>query len=141
MAETTTVLANFPRRAEIAYWRAQASREIAGTKDGTSRRVLAELLLETVTALEKIDEAINRPELHDFALAVEREAQHQRLRYAPEHDGTKEPQDWYWVVGYLAGKALRSHIDGDYDKAMHHAVTTAAVLNNWHARMREQAAT
>jgi hypothetical protein len=40
--------------------------------------------------------------------------------------------DWFWLIGYLAGKALASHIAGDIDKALHH-ITAAAALCNWHS--------
>lgn len=76
---------------------------------------------------------LNTPELHDFAKALPLEAAHQRERWGSEHDAGKEPQDWFWLIGYLAGKALRAHLDGDRDKALHHTITAAAALANWHA--------
>lgn len=76
---------------------------------------------------------LDTPELHDFSKAVPLEAAHQRKRWGNDHDDGKAPQDWFWLVGYLAGKALRSHIDGDTDKALHHTVTVAAACANWHA--------
>ncbi|MNQ88067.1 hypothetical protein D3C85_1033170 [compost metagenome] len=76
---------------------------------------------------------IDSPELHDFAKGVTLEAAHQRNRWGSEHDAGKEPQDWFWLVGYLAGKALRAHAVGDTEKALHHTISTAAALNNWHA--------
>lgn len=99
-------------------------------------------------------DAINSPELHDFLAGVEREVLHQRARWESDHDAGKTPADWYWLVGYLAGKALSHHaeamrlelalgpdptglvrgsIQHHREKAVHHAITTAAALANWHA--------
>ena len=63
------------------------------------------------------------------------EAAHQRERFSVDHDAGKGPEDWFWLVGYLAGKALRSAIAGDLDKALHHCISTAAALANWHAAL------
>jgi hypothetical protein len=82
------------------------------------------------------DEALaqlNTPELYDFAKAVRLEGAHQRERWGTEHDDGKSPADWFWLIGYLAGKALASHIKGDVDKALHHTITAAAALANWHS--------
>lgn len=92
-------------------------------------------ITEVLDELDRVRSLLNTPELHDFAKAVTLEAAHQRERWPIDHDEQKEPQDWFWVVGYLAGKALRSHIDGDREKALHHTITTAALLANWHARI------
>lgn len=73
------------------------------------------------------------PEVDDFTAGVVAEAQHQRVRWGSEHDAGKEPQDWYWLLAYLSGKALRAAIDGDQEKALHHCISSAAVLANWHA--------
>lgn len=86
-----------------------------------------------IAGREDLDKKLNSPELISFRDAVVLEAAHQRERWGSEHDAGKEPQDWFWLLGYLAGKALRAHIDGDVDKALHHTISTAAVLNNWHA--------
>jgi hypothetical protein len=76
---------------------------------------------------------LNTPELHDFAAGVVLEAAHQRERWGAEHGAGKEPQDWFWLLGYLAGKALKAHASGDTDKALHHTISSAAALANWHA--------
>lgn len=83
--------------------------------------------------LERLRALVNAPQLHDFAQAVVLEAAHQRERWGAEHDAGKEPSDWFWLLGYLSGKALRSHIEGDTDKALHHTISSAAALANWHA--------
>lgn len=96
---------------------------------------------------------INTPELHDFAKGTRLEAVHQRERWGTEHDAGKSPEDWFWLVGYLAGKALHHHKEAQRlqqqpihpgssdeaalrhaeEKALHHAISTAAALANWHA--------
>jgi len=73
---------------------------------------------------------INTPEIHNFLLAVENEAKHQRLRWPSEHDAGKTNADWFWLIGYVSGKAIGSN---DPDKILHHIITTAAVCLNWHA--------
>jgi len=80
-------------------------------------------------------EIINTPETADFMAAVPLEAVHQRERWGSSHDAGKDPQDWFWLIGYLAGKALRAASDGDADKAKHHTISTAAALANWHAAL------
>ena len=76
---------------------------------------------------------IDAPEVRDFTEGVRREVAHQRKRWGSEHDAGKTPADWFWRIGYLAGKALHAHAAGDTEKALHHTVTTAAALANWHA--------
>jgi hypothetical protein len=102
-------------------------------------------LVDEVDRLRKrvaeLEALLNTPELYDFSKAVVLEAQHQRARWGSEHDAGKEPQDWFWLLGYLSGKALRSHIAAlvipfaasDTEKALHHCISSAAVLANWHA--------
>lgn len=86
---------------------------------------------------QRLVEALARqlwtPEVENFSAGVVAEAQHQRARWGSEHDAGKEPQDWYWLLAYLSGKALRAAIDGDREKALHHCISSAAVLANWHA--------
>lgn len=102
----------------IAAWNRRA------TDDETSK------LRERVRELEA---ALNTPELHDFAAGVVSEAQHQRSRWGSDHDAGKADADWFWLVGYLAGKALTAANAGNHDKALHHCISTAAALANWHA--------
>jgi hypothetical protein len=76
-------------------------------------------------------DAINTPEIEDFLQAVKNEALHQRDRWGSKHDEGKSDADWFWLIGYLAGKAIRPDIGSE--KQLHHIITTAAVLLNWHA--------
>lgn len=81
---------------------------------------------------------LNTPELHDFSAGVVSEAQHQRARWGSDHDAGKEPHDWFWLLGYLAGKALKAATSGDIEKAKHHTISSAACLANWHASLSGQ---
>lgn len=72
--------------------------------------------------------ALATPEISDFLKAVEREALHQRDRWGVEHDAGKADSDWFWLIGFLAGKALHKP-----EKMLHHIITTAAACLNWHA--------
>lgn len=82
--------------------------------------------------LKRLRELIHSPELHSFGKGVLLEAAHQRERWGNDHDAGKEPQDWFWLLGYLAGKALKAHSDGNTEKALHHTISSAAALANWH---------
>ena len=85
--------------------------------------------------LERLRALVNTPQLHDFGAAVVLEAAHQRERWGSAHDAGKAPEDWFWLLGYLAGKALAAAKAGDLDKALHHTISSAATLANWHAAM------
>lgn len=88
---------------------------------------------ELETEIARLNALINTPEVNDFLQGVRLEAAHQVERWGAPHDRSKFAEHWYWLIGYLAGKALRSAIGGDRDKAKHHCVSTAAALLNWHA--------
>ncbi|HVM38310.1 MAG TPA: hypothetical protein VM265_07990 [Sphingomicrobium sp.] len=75
---------------------------------------------------------LNSPEVENFAKGAVLEAAHQRERWGAEHDAGKTPFDWFWLVGYLAQKAASAHVAGDTEKALHHTISTAAALANWH---------
>ena len=83
----------------------------------------------------ELEALINTPETRDFMLAVPLEAGHQRERWGDAHDATKDPEEWFWLVGYLAGKGLHALRSGDLEKARHHTISTAAALANWHRVM------
>jgi hypothetical protein len=78
---------------------------------------------------------INSPETADFMAGVPIEAAHQRDRWPSEHDAGKAPEDWLFLVGYLAGKACAAVRAGDITKARHHTISSAAALANWHASL------
>lgn len=88
--------------------------------------------------LQAAQEKLNTPEIHDFAQGVVSEAQHQRARWGSDHDAGKLPEDWFWLLGYLAGKCLAAYKAGDDEKAMHHMISTAAAIANWHSAILGQ---
>ena len=94
-----------------------------------------ELTTDERAELENLRALVNSPETRDFLLGVRNEVAHQVERWGTVHDRAKEPADWFWLVGYLAGKALAAHVKGDTDKAMHHCISTSAALANWHAHI------
>jgi len=83
-----------------------------------------ERLRARVSELEML---INTPHTGEFEESVRREAAHQIERWGSEHDAGKAPSDWFWLVGYLLGKAL--HFP---EKRKHHLVSSAAALLNWY---------
>lgn len=89
-------------------------------------------VLTLLAELDRLNAIINSPQSGDFIRAVSTEAEHQRQRWGSLHDSGKTPADWFWLVGYLAGKALHAHAAGDSAKAEHHMITTAAACENWH---------
>lgn len=90
----------------------------------------------TVCEIARLKALFSTPEVEEFDFAVPLEAVHQIERWKAEHDGGKNPEDWFWLVGYLAGKALAALKSGDHEKAKHHCISTAAVFRNWHAHIR-----
>ena len=82
---------------------------------------------------------IARPEIRDYREGVVLEAAHQRQRWGRKHDDLKEPEDWFWLLGHLAGKALAAHRAGDLEKARHHTISSGAVLAHWHQAIAEEA--
>lgn len=95
----------------------------------TGRALAAE---ERVKALEQL---INTPVVGSFLEAVRLEAAHQCERWGVDNDAGKEPADWFWLLGYLAGKALAAAMAGNKEKALHHSISTAAACLNWHAHL------
>lgn len=87
---------------------------------------------EESALIEARKQLINTPELKNFNDGVTLEALHQRERWGNSHDVGKIPADWFWLVGYLAGKALHAQTSGNTEKALHHTISTAAALANWH---------
>lgn len=79
-----------------------------------------------------LQESLSRPEIDDFWEGIVTEAAHQRQRWGDAHDRDKSAENWFWLVGYLSGKALRAAIEGDKAKAKHHTISTAAALFQWH---------
>lgn len=98
---------------------------------------------------------VNSPQTTDFLEATRLEVVHQVQRWGKVHDRAKAPADWFWLVGYLAGKALQAAhevhhlsklslpspetqkvIERHREKALHHTISSAAVLANWHTAIK-----
>jgi regulator of replication initiation timing len=88
---------------------------------------LAPLWRERCARVVELEQLINTPHTGEFVESVRREAAHQIERWGTEHDAGKAPADWFWLVGYLLGKAL--HFP---EKRKHHLVSSAAALLNWY---------
>lgn len=101
------------------------------TSEGQAYIELREELRRTQDECSRLQSLINSPHTADFMQAVQLEAAHQRERWATEHDAGKTGADWFWLIGYLAGKAIRP--DATLEKCLHHIITTAAACLNWHA--------
>lgn len=97
------------------------------------RSAASEAEVATLRArVAELEAQINTPETADFMRGVPLEAAHQRERWGVEQDAGKGPLDWFWLIGYLAQKAATSALAGDFEKAKHHTISTAAALANWH---------
>lgn len=84
-----------------------------------------------VAETERLSNLLNTPETVDFVKGVQTEAAHQRIRWAQSHDAGKSDPDWFWLIGYLAGKALFNPGDS-HEKKLHRIITIAAAAANWH---------
>lgn len=97
-------------------------------------------MCERCVALEsevtRLNALVNSPEVEDFLKGTRLEAAHQIEKWGDAHDRGKSSENWYWLVGYLAGKALRASITGDRTKALHHCISSAAALLNWHSAIK-----
>ena len=82
-----------------------------------------------------LESIIDTPHTGEWFEAVRLEAAHQIKRWGIDHDKGKDPADWFWLLGYLGGKALASALAGDTEKAKHHIITSAAALLNWFRRI------
>lgn len=87
-----------------------------------------DLIRDLGKEIQRLNGLINSPHTEDFLEAVRLEAAHQRERWGSEHDDGKADTDWFWLIGYLAGKAIHKP-----EKQLHHIITTAAACLNWHA--------
>lgn len=92
-------------------------------------------IAELQTECSRLRSLLNTPETERFLEGTRIEVAHQVERWGTVHDRAKEPADWFWLVGYLAGKALRAHLMADREKGLHHCISTAAVLANWHTHI------
>jgi hypothetical protein len=77
---------------------------------------------------------IHSPHVIEFTEAEILEAAYQQETWGADDDAGKTDADWFWLIGYLAGKAL--HNPGDPKnpdkKRLHRIITIAAAARNWH---------
>lgn len=102
----------------------------AGSTDQDPEPLLSAALAEA----QRLRELINTPHTDDFLEAVRIEAAHQRQKWK-ESDALKDEPDWFWTLGALAGKALKSWKADDREKMLHHVITSAALCLNWHRHL------
>lgn len=91
---------------------------------------------------DAVTKAINTPEVEDFLKAVALEAAHQLERWKAT-DPIKDDADWYWLIGWLGGKALTDPHDADdkrtpEERKKHRIITVAAAAYNWHSSVKAQ---
>ncbi|MES2401843.1 MAG: hypothetical protein V4573_17765 [Pseudomonadota bacterium] len=99
-------------------------------------RDTAAALLADAEHAHEFHALVNNPNTAEFLEAVKLEAAHQRDRWGDAHDRGKSAENWFWLIGYLAGKCLRACITGDKQKALHHTISSAAALANWFEAIR-----
>lgn len=97
-----------------------------------ARQLDNDIIVALSAQLSELDKLINTPEVLNFIKGVQLEAAHQVSRWGKAHDRNKSAEMWFWLVGYLSGKALRAHIEGNTEKALHHCISSAAALAHWH---------
>ena len=90
--------------------------------------------------LRRLRRILNTPVYQPFLEAVRAEAAHQAARANEYEDETKSADDWFWLLDHLQGKAMASHQNGNFDHALHHTISSAAVLFHWHAAITAQQA-
>lgn len=101
-----------------------------------SQKQTADMVLADAKHAHQLHALVNNPHTADFLEAVKLEAAHQRDRFGEAHERGKSAENWFWLVGYLAGKCLRACITGDTDKALHHTISAAAALANWYEAIK-----
>ena len=88
-----------------------------------------------VTRLQNI---LNTPYISNFVQAVKNEAAHQIHSGQHATDEFKTPLDWFWTLGFLAQKAATAQQAGDNKKALHHTISSAALMAHWHQQIMEK---
>ena len=87
--------------------------------------------------VKRLTKILNTPLYEEFVEAVKAESAHQLWRWE-KPDNEKNPQDWFDLIRFLSGKALRAHIDGNRRQSLHHTVSSAAALMHWHQAIVKQ---
>lgn len=85
--------------------------------------------------IHELNAIIHTPESNEFLKGVSIEGEYQRQLHGVDiTDARFDWHQWFWVTGYLLGKALAAckSGEGDGEKAKHHLITAAALISNWH---------
>ena len=69
------------------------------------------------------------PVTSDFWQDCLDESRFQDERWPERHDAQKTDADWFWLVGFLAGKVMRP--GASVEKKRHRLRALAAVLEHW----------
>lgn len=90
---------------------------------------------------ERLQAYINNPVTLDFIEAMKVEIPHQKERWR-ESDPLKDDPDWYWLIGWLGGKAIMDPVkDRDArtpkERKLHRIVAVAAAAANWFQMVKE----
>ncbi len=131
-------LADIVRAAEESGWNGVTNSKLLTTyiiELGEEHRKATRKAKALRRELAELRGIIYSPLTANFLDGVRREAAHQVARWRAAHDAGKGPEDWFWLIGYLGGKALRAAMLGDTEKALHHTISTAAALFNWHRQL------
>ena len=91
-----------------------------------------DLLMDAAKELQRLDQVLHSPSIDDFLKSVRLESAHQSERGRTQNDDQKTPEDWCWLLEYLTAKAVNAWNAGDTKKALHHTISSAAVLYHWH---------
>lgn len=102
------------------------------TIETTDLEALRQELNIAEAEIERLLAIINSPHSDDFWRGVSIEAEHQRQRWSQSHDSTKNGWDWFWTIGLLSQKAATAFEAGDFNKAKHHCISTAALMKTMH---------
>lgn len=103
-----------------------------GTNDSEPRQGMHHKLVVLQAEADRLRGLINTPHVDNFMDAVRLEAAHQQERWGTDHDEGKAPADWFWLLGHLAGKSVAAFAAGNRAKGLHHIISSAAALLNWH---------
>lgn len=91
---------------------------------------------EIVEDYVRLHKLVNSPHIIDFTEAEILEAAFQQEKWGANGDEGKTDADWFWLIGYLAGKALHNPDTTEKNadkKRLHRIITIAAAARNWHA--------
>lgn len=73
------------------------------------------------------------PVTDDFWADAAEESRYQSEHWGEDHDNAKSDDEWFWTLGFLAGKVLRP--DADVFKKRHRLRAAAALLHQWDQRL------